>query len=77
MAQDEKNNPSTGVSGEEIICPYCDQRVPRGNFCAKCSKKMVEICDCWKVGHPFNCGHAECPSTADLIKEYGYSLFPA
>lgn len=46
---------------ECVICPHCGAVVRRGNFCSRCSGKLVEVCDCWVKKKAYNCGRDECP----------------
>lgn len=32
-----------------------------GNFDQATGRKIREVCDCWVLGKPFNCGYDECP----------------
>lgn len=31
------------------------------NFCSNCRAKVVEVCNCWVLGKPYNCGYDDCP----------------
>jgi len=42
-------------------CPHCGQTVQAENFCSECGKKMVEVCNCWVLNKPHNCGKEKCP----------------
>lgn len=66
---------NSGSDGKK--CPDCGREYLSGNFCTGCSKKMVQECDCWKLGRKFNCGFNECPTMGQLIMKFGYSLFPS
>ena len=46
---------------ESVTCPHCGAVVRRGNFCSRCSGKLVEVCDCWVKKKAYNCGRDECP----------------
>lgn len=46
---------------ESVTCPHCGAVVRRGNFCSRCSGKLVEVCDCWVKKKTYNCGRDECP----------------
>lgn len=46
---------------ERVTCPHCGAVVRRGNFCSRCSGKLVEVCDCWVKKKAYNCGRDECP----------------
>lgn len=50
-------------------CPYCKTTVRAGNFCSKCSKKMVRVCDCWVLGKQHDCGKDVCPGRRLLVEE--------
>ena len=54
----------------KIKCPHCGARTNEdGNFCTVCGRKIIEICDCWILNRPYNCGHDECPSPIELFKK--------
>ena len=53
---------------DKVQCPHCGAMVRPGNFCEFCGGKLVETCDCWVLGRPFNCGLAECPAL-DLLTD--------
>ena len=50
-----------GEGMESVTCPHCGAVVRRGNFCSRCSGKLVEVCDCWVKKKAYNCGRDECP----------------
>ena len=45
----------------KIVCPNCGHTISKGNFCSYCSYKVVDICYCWVLKKPFNCGMNKCP----------------
>lgn len=48
-------------------CKYCRREIADGdNFCNYCSRKVREVCSCWVLKKPHNCGLEKCP---------GYGLF--
>lgn len=73
----KNKNSDTAKNRLGMVCPHCNAKIPYGNFCAECGKKIVSMCNCWKLNRSFNCGHDECPTMGALIKEFGYSLFPS
>lgn len=47
---------------KETVCPCCGKTVITSNFCPHCAYKLVEVCDCWMLHKPFNCGsQGKCP----------------
>ena len=54
---------------EVVTCPHCGAMVRRGNFCSRCSGKLVEVCDCWVKKKVYNCGRDECPGVHLRIYE--------
>lgn len=38
------------------------------NFCHMCGEKQRELCDCWVVKGPYNCGKKKCPGINLLSK---------
>lgn len=45
-----------------MICPHCAAKIPDdSNFCPKCAKKVVKVCNCWVKEEPFDCEHETCP----------------
>lgn len=48
-------------------CKYCNKEIPStSNFCCYCSKKVVDVCNCWIKKEPYDCGQDKCP---------GYGLY--
>lgn len=43
------------------ICPKCNREVSDGNFCEQCGAKLNEVCHCWVLKKPHQCGMAKCP----------------
>lgn len=54
---------------QHAICPKCNARVPKGNFCAVCAYKIVKSCDCWILNRAFDCGHNECPGYHLIVEK--------
>ena len=54
------------------VCPPCGAiiRFEDVNFCEMCvgNGKIVEVCNWWVVGEPFNCRFDKC---SDFMKEEG------
>jgi hypothetical protein len=68
----------TITSSDKINCPYCEAKVGRENFCSACGRKLVKVCNCWRLNRNFDCGHNnDCPTIATLLKEFGRALFPS
>ncbi len=37
------------------------EKLSTENFDPTTGRKLREVCDCWVLGKPFNCGYDECP----------------
>jgi len=72
----DKNKTATTGNSDGKKCHSCGKDHIEGNFCCGCGQKMVEECTCWILNRRFNCGHNECPTLVELVKEFGGLLFP-
>lgn len=56
-----KTAPGQELRKNKLVCPNCGHTINDANFCSYCSRKIVNICDCWVLKRPFNCGMERCP----------------
>lgn len=41
---------------------HCGVELPdEANFCPICRKKLSNVCYCWRLKRPYDCGESECP----------------
>ena len=53
-------------------CEKCGFENPdKANFCRHCAHKLRDVCDCWVLNRPYDCGQNKCPGKSLLLKLLG------